>query len=89
MAITWPAKMEQLEEAGYGYTGRAGTCHGCNARFLWFITPAGKWMPMTALKDSRLVAHATVCEQVKAFREANKKHAERTEAKKPKQGELF
>lgn len=75
MALTWPATLEQLEEAGYGYTGTAKTC-SCGTQILWFITPAtpekprGKWMPFSALKDSRLVPHHAVCQRVKEFRAA-------------------
>lgn len=94
MALNWPATLEQLEEAGYGYTGTAKVC-SCGTQILWFITPStpekprGKWMPFSALKDSRLVPHHAVCQRVKEFRAANKQHAERVEAKKPKQGSLF
>lgn len=71
--ITWPATFEQLEDAGYGYTGTATQC-SCGERFLWFITPARKWMPMSALANLQLVPHRVVCANAKAFREANARH---------------
>ena len=69
--ITWPATFEQLEAAGYGYTGRAKEC-SCGARPLWFITPRGKWMLFSVRDDSRLAPHHGVC-NTKQFRAANAK----------------
>lgn len=86
--IKFPATFEELEAHGYGYTGTAKLCD-CGTTFLWFITPAGKWMPLSALKDSRLVPHHAVCERVKQFRAANEKHDERANGPKPKQTRLF
>jgi hypothetical protein len=86
--MKWPATMDELEQAGYGYTGLSKECD-CGTTFLWFITPNRKWMPVSALKDSRLVEHHTVCERVKQFRAAAKGYRDRTEPKKPVQTELF
>jgi hypothetical protein len=82
--LKWPATLDQLQEAGYGYTGTAKECD-CGGTILWFITPARKWMPLSALKDSRLVPHHSVCERVKQFRAAQKQHEERARGKKPAQ----
>ena len=87
-AVKFPATLDELEAAGYGYTGTAKECDA-GRTFLWFITPGGKWMPLSALKDSRLVPHHAVCERVKQFRAANEKHDERCNGPKPKQTRLF
>lgn len=86
--LAWPSTMKALEEAGYGYTGTSKLC-SCGTTILWFITPARKWMPISALKDSRLVPHHSVCERVKQFRAANKQHAARADKPKPKQLSLL
>jgi hypothetical protein len=86
--ITWPATFEQLEAAGYGYTGTATQC-SCGERFLWFITPARKWMPISALANFRLVPHRVVCANAKAFRQANARHAHRRADSLPVQAALF
>ncbi len=85
--ITWPATFEQLEDAGYGYTGTATQC-SCGERFLWFITPARKWMPISALANFQLVPHRVVCANAKAFRQANARHEARTNPQ-PLQAALF
>ena len=41
--IKWPATFDELEEASYGYTGRAKECE-CGKIFQWWITPRGKWL---------------------------------------------
>jgi hypothetical protein len=76
--------MDELEEAGYGYTGTSKECT-CGTRILWFITPARKWMPLSALEDSRLTPHHAVCGNVKDFRAADRRHAAAHERPKPKQ----
>lgn len=58
--IKWPATFEQLEAAGYGYTGQGKQC-SCGARFLWFVRPNGQWIALFALADMRLMPHAAVC----------------------------
>ena len=85
--MNWPATLAELEREGYGYTGTSKECE-CGTRILWFITPARKWMPISALKDSRLVPHHAVCERVKQFRAAKLKRGARGQHRPP-QGELF
>jgi hypothetical protein len=70
----WPATIAEAQAAGYHYSGSDKEC-SCGTRVMWFITPARKWMPVSALKDSRLVPHHAVCERVKEFRRANAKHS--------------
>lgn len=86
--IKWPATIDEVEAAGYGYTGTAKEC-SCGKKMAWFITPAGKWMPISQLDDLRLVPHRAVCANVKQFRAAEKKLAERADIPKPKQARLF
>lgn len=41
----WPKSLQELREAGY-LRNSTGTCGGCPATIIWFITPAGKKQPM-------------------------------------------
>ena len=66
--IRWPATFGELEAAGYSYTGTAKECSICGSRFLWWITPARKWMPLSVLEDSRLASHHAVCGNVRSAR---------------------
>ena len=89
-----PQSLDELEAAGYSYTGTGKIC-SCGTQILWFISPPkpekprGSWMPFSALKDSRLVPHQAVCDRVKEFRAADAKHRARTERPKPKQLDIF
>ena len=85
--IKWPATFDELEAAGYGYTGVAKQCD-CGQSFLWFITPAGKWMPLSPLKHSRLVPHRVVC-HVRQSREAIANRPEQRTDPRPLQAALF
>lgn len=82
--MTWPATMDECAANGYFYAGPAKTCD-CGTQLMWFITPNKKWMPVSALKDSKLVPHHSVCERVKQFRKA----AQPAKPEAPKQGGLF
>lgn len=46
-----PMTSDQLKAAGYEYDND-GTCRACGAAIEWWITPAGKKMPMTVLRAS-------------------------------------
>jgi hypothetical protein len=85
--IRWPATMEELENAGYGYTGTSKEC-GCGKRMLWFITPNRKWMPLSAVEGLRLVPHPAVCENAKPLRIANLRQDTRA-VPRPRQAALF
>jgi hypothetical protein len=74
--VFWPARLEGLERAGYGYTGKGEVCE-CGTQILWFVTPALKRMALSALKDSRLVPHQSVCARVKKFRVAKRRNVDR------------
>lgn len=87
--MKFPASIDELEKAGYTQAPTSAKQCSCGTMIVWFITPAGKWMPFSALKDSRLTPHHAVCSRVKEFRAANKQHAQRTDPKKPKQQDLF
>ncbi|HVB59123.1 MAG TPA: hypothetical protein VNE63_22170 [Candidatus Acidoferrales bacterium] len=82
--MNWPATMDALEDEGYGYTGTSKTCE-CGTTILWFVTPNKKWMPLSSIKDSRLVPHHSVCDRIKQFRKAGKK----PKPEAPKQKDLF
>ena len=83
--LSWPATFAQLEEAGYGYTGTSKEC-SCGARFLWFITPARKWMGFSVIEGDRLLPHRAICKNARQFRAANASHTARA---KPQQPSLF
>ena len=82
--MNWPATMDECAANGYLYAGQAKVCE-CGTQLLWFITPNKKWMPVSTLKDSRLVPHHSVCERVKQFR----KMKEPVKKEEVKQGGLF
>jgi hypothetical protein len=46
-----PLTSDQLKAAGYEYSND-GTCRGCGAPVEWWLTPAGKRMPMTVLTSA-------------------------------------
>lgn len=50
-ALKWPVTSDELKAAGYEYSDD-GTCRGCQAPIEWWISPAGKKMPMSILKAS-------------------------------------
>jgi hypothetical protein len=85
--LNWPATFEELEAAGYGYTGTSKKC-ACGAKFLWWITPRGKWMPLSAIEGLRLVPHSAVCENAKRRRLANERRDARADPR-PQQAALF
>jgi hypothetical protein len=90
--VRFPATFDELEAAGYAYTGTAKECD-CGMKLLWFITPARKWMAFSALKDSKLVPHVSICARAMQLRAANKVHEDRMRRElglqKPKQEKLF
>ena len=91
--MNYPATLQELEAAGYGYSGTVKEC-SCGAQILWFITTkksdgGGKWMPFSAMEDSRLMPHHAVCQNRADFKRANEKHKERTQGKPAKQEALF
>jgi hypothetical protein len=85
--ISWPATFVELEEADYGYTGTSKEC-ACGARFLWFITPARKWMGLSVIEGDRLVPHRAICPNARRLRAANASHQARANPR-PLQASLF
>jgi hypothetical protein len=72
MAI--PDNRKDLESFGYEFNGE-GTCRGCGAELLWFITPREKKMPFSRIADSgpsddseKLEPHWGVCSARDQFR---------------------
>jgi hypothetical protein len=74
-ALKFPATSNEMKEAGYVYDND-GVCRGCQRPIEWWITPAGKKMPISVLKTATIhVAsgdvrqpHFTDCEKVSDFR---------------------
>jgi hypothetical protein len=54
----------------------------------WFVTPARKWIPLSATLDGKFTPHHASCANVKNYRSAEKQLRDRAEPKKPEQGKL-
>jgi hypothetical protein len=85
--MNWPATREQLREAGYIDAQRSKFC-SCGEACFWYRTAAGKWIPLSFALDGRFVPHHASCANVKNYRNAEKKLRDRTDPKKPVQGNL-
>lgn len=88
--MNWPAKINELVELGWRpATGERATkkC-SCGEIFFWWITPANKWQPMSAIGEDRLLPHHATCKNVLNYRGA-KKNLKAGEKPKPKQERLF
>jgi len=88
--LKWPAKRESLAEANYRDTGRTKWCT-CGAIMFWFITPGGKYIPLSVTKDNCFEPHHASCKDVKNYRVANRMHEERARPAKSRtvQGKLW
>lgn len=76
-----PTKKEDLEAAGYLFDNE-GTCRGCGERIEWYITPAGKKMPMSVvevrerdspiapIKEIQRIPHWSNCSHAGDFRKS-------------------
>ena len=67
----FPKTRSDLISAGYALSVRGvGVCGGCHKKIEWWITPAGKRMPMDLMPDdtSAAISHFTVCPYAKNFR---------------------
>ena len=53
-ALKWPATSDEMKAAGYEYDNDS-TCRGCEAPIEWWITPAGKKMPITVKKAGNVL----------------------------------
>jgi hypothetical protein len=62
--MVWPSKLTDLDHAGFSYTGIGKICD-CGTRTLFFVTPERKHVELSALRDSRLVPHQSICVRVK------------------------
>lgn len=73
--IKWPATSDELKKAGYVYD-TDGVCRGCQSPIEWWITPAGKKMPISVQKAGDVlfnsaevrVSHFANCPEAKTFR---------------------
>lgn len=90
--MNWPATRAELRKAGWQETVSTKKC-SCGVDMFWFITPAKKWIPLSFVKGLapvvKLEPHHASCKNVKDFKSANKKHADRTDLPKPEQRRLF
>ena len=71
MALKWPATLDELEEAGYGYTG---TGEDLLVRYADPVVCYAGAVPDAAVGAERFSAHPhhAVCDRVKEFRAAEK-----------------
>lgn len=73
--IKWPATSDELRKAGYMYSSE-GPCRGCGEPIEWWITPAGRNMPISIQKAENVlfdsgekrISHFAVCPEAKTFR---------------------
>ena len=52
--MKFPATTNELRDACYEYDNDA-TCRGCGVKREWWITPAGKKMPMSILPPENIL----------------------------------
>jgi hypothetical protein len=77
--MNFPATSDELRKGGYEYSNDA-RCSGCHEPIEWWLTPAGKKMPMTVQKAGDVlkasgeirVPHWGICPNASDFRK-NKK----------------
>ena len=90
-SLRYPATAEELREQGFTQPPppKDRKLCTCGVVFYWWITPGGKWIPMTVLEEGLLMPHHATCQNVKDFRQANAKHKARTDLPKAVQEPLF
>lgn len=62
--MSFPKTLSEMTAAGYKHNG-LGQCRGCNADIEWWITPAGKKIPMN---HGTATPHWTECKNADDFR---------------------
>ncbi len=62
--MPFPRTEAELAEAGYEFEN-AGKCRACGAELAWYLTPAGKHMP---LEEGTLEPHWSKCPAASHFR---------------------
>jgi len=65
--MPFPETLDKLRAAGYRFNLDAH-CRGCGARIEWWITPAGKHMPMDVTDSGKVQSHFATCPKVEQFR---------------------
>lgn len=67
--MPFPATLDELRAAGYRFQEHS-RCRGCKAVIEWWITPAGKKMPMDVTDGGKVETHFATCPKVAQFRKA-------------------
>jgi hypothetical protein len=67
--MPFPMTLDELRAAGYRFEEHSH-CRGCNAVIEWWITPAGKKMPMDVTDSGKAQSHFATCPKVGDFRKA-------------------
>lgn len=62
--MPFPQTESELKEAGYEYQN-SGKCKSCRAEIAWYLTPAGKYIP---LDEGTLVPHWSTCPRANEHR---------------------
>lgn len=89
--MKYPATVDELKAEGFTQPPpqKDRKLCTCGVVFYWWITRGGNWIPMTVLEDGFLMPHQATCQNVRDFRNANRRHKARTEPEKPEQKPLF
>jgi hypothetical protein len=66
-SMPFPKTLDELRFAGYKFDQHSH-CHGCDAVIEWWITPAGKKMPMDVTDSGAVTSHFATCPKVDLFR---------------------
>ena len=71
--MPFPRTEQEFAEQGYRYM-KTEPCKGktCKAMIAWYLTPKGKWMPLT---EGTLEPHWKGCPDAKDFRSINKQNS--------------
>ena len=67
--MAFPTRKSDLKTAGYRFQ-KIGLCRGCDASIEWWITPAGKRIPMNPMASDNVeaVSHFATCPSADRFR---------------------
>jgi hypothetical protein len=67
ISMPFPQTLDELRFAGYKFDEHSH-CRGCDAVIEWWITPAGKKMPMDVTDSGAVTSHFATCPKAREFR---------------------
>ena len=65
--MPFPTTLDELRSTGYRFE-HTSHCKGCGALIEWWITPAGKRMPMDITDRGQVQTHFATCPRADQFR---------------------